>query len=110
MIGQLIYLLIVAACLAGLWKAFEKMGRKGWEGIVPFYNFYILMQVMGKEIVWFIMCLIPFVSIIPMIDVAKAWGKGTGFGVCLALFPYVCWPILGFTDAKFLGASATPTA
>ena len=43
MIGLVINLAIVAAALAGMWKAFEKMGRKGWEGIVPFYNVYILL-------------------------------------------------------------------
>ena len=109
MVGQLIQLLIIAAWLAGMWKAFEKMGRKGWEGIVPFYNFYVLMQIMGKEIVWFIMCLIPFVNIIPMMDVAKAWGKSSGFGIGLALLGFVFWPMLGFTDARFGGAAA-PTA
>ena len=61
MVGQLINLIIVIAALAGLWKSFEKMGRKGWEGIVPFYNFYVLSQVMGKEILWCIMCFIRFV-------------------------------------------------
>ena len=30
----LIQLALIAAALAGLWKTFEKMGRKGWEGIV----------------------------------------------------------------------------
>jgi hypothetical protein len=109
--GSIIQLLIMAAALAGLWKSFEKMGRKGWEGIVPFYNVYILSQVMGKEIVWLIMCFIPLVNIVPMIDVAKAWGKGTGFGIGLALVPFICWPILGFSSASFQGAgAATPTA
>jgi len=108
--GQIIQLVIVAGTLAGMYKAFEKMGRKGWEGLVPFYNLYILMQVMGKDIVWFIMCLIPFVNIIPMMDVAKAWGKSSGFGVGLALLSFIFWPILGFTDAKFQGAVAAPVA
>ena|SRR5437868_4215023 len=109
--GQIIQLVVIAAMLAGMWKSFEKMGRKGWEGIVPFYNFYILMQVMGKDIIWFILCLIPFVNCIPMMDVAKAWGKSSGFGIGLALLGFVFWPLLGFTDAKFQGpaAAAAPT-
>jgi hypothetical protein len=45
---------------------------------------YILMQVMGKDIKWFVFCLIPFVNIIPMMDVARAFGKDTLFGVGLA--------------------------
>ena len=104
--GQIIQLVLMAAWLAGMWKAFEKMGRKGWEGIVPFYNFWILSQIMGKDVKWFVFCLIPFVNIIPMMDVAKAWGKGSGFGVGLALVGFVCWPMLGFTDARYLASPA----
>jgi hypothetical protein len=109
MIGMLIQLVIVAAWLAGMWKAFEKMGRKGWEGIVPIYNFWLLAQTCAKPVLWFVMCIIPFVNIIPMIDVAKGWGKGTGFGVGLALLGFVFWPMLGFTDAKWNLASVGST-
>jgi hypothetical protein len=105
---MLVELVIAVAVAAGLWKSFEKMGRKGWEGIVPIYNMYVLMQVMGKDIKWFIFCLIPFLCIIPMIDVAKAFGKDTLFGVGLAFA--VCWPVLGFTDASWQGSGAPATA
>ena len=101
----IIELAVVGAILAGMWKSFEKLGRQGWEGIVPVYNMYILMQVMGKDIKWFVFCLIPFVNIIPMMDVARAFGKDTLFGVGLAFG--VCWPVLGFTDARYQGATAS---
>src|SRR3954454_20750443 len=95
MFGLLIELAIFAAILAGMWKAFEKMGRQGWEGIIPIYNIYILLQIIGKPVWWLILFFIPIVNIVIMIlvciEVAKGFGKGTGFGVCLALFGFVCW-------------------
>jgi hypothetical protein len=36
-----------------------------------------------------------------MIEVARAFGKGTGVGI--ALFFGVGWPILGFGDARYQG-------
>lgn len=30
--------------LVASWMIFKKMGHQGWEGIVPFYNTYVLCQ------------------------------------------------------------------
>jgi hypothetical protein len=107
MVGNLITLAIVAAALAGMWKAFEKMGRKGWEGIVPIYNLYILLQVLGRPVIWLVLCIIPLVNIFAIIvlciDVAKGFGKTTGYGVLLGLFGFVMWPILGFGKDQWQG-------
>lgn len=37
------------------------------------------------------------------IKMAKAFGKGAGFGVLLFLFPYIMAPVLGFGKAQFIG-------
>jgi hypothetical protein len=109
----LIQLALIAAALAGLWKAFEKMGRKGWEGIVPFYNVYILLQMTGRPVWWLALMLVPLVNvavfIIVSIDVARGFAKGTGFGLGLGLLGFVFWPILGFGDAKWQGAPQPAT-
>ena len=47
------------------------------------------------------------VSIIVLIDVAKAFGKGAGFGVGLALLGFIFLPILAFGDAEFQGSPNT---
>ncbi len=55
--------------------------------------------------------LIPIVNvvigIIVMIDLAKSFGKGAGFGIALFLLSFIFIPILGFGDAKYQG-SANP--
>jgi len=38
---------------------------------------------------------------------AKAFGKGVGFGVGLALLGFTFLPILGFGDAEYQGAPHT---
>ncbi len=40
----------------------------------------------------------------PRIDVAKAFGKGAGFGVGLALLSFIFFPILGLGDAECQGS------
>jgi len=52
-----------------------------------------------------LMCLIPIYGIIVAFgiysDVAKAFGKETGFAVMMLLLPFVAFPILGFGDAHY---------
>jgi hypothetical protein len=70
----------------------------------------VLLKIAGRSWWWFILMLIPIVSIviaiIVAIDVAKAFGKGTGFGIGLAFLPFVFYPMLAFGDAQYGGAKA----
>lgn len=43
------------------------------------------------------------ISFIVFIDLAKAFGKNVYFGIGLALFGYIFFPILGFGKAKYTG-------
>ena len=107
LIMGVIYLGLILAMVAGAWKTFVKMGKPGWEGIVPILNIFRAVEVIGKPILWFILCLIPCVNfvIIPMvaIEFAGRFGKGAGFGLGLAFLPFIFLPMLGFGSAKYLG-------
>ena len=106
-VGLVIYVLVLLVVVAGLWKTFAKAGQPGWAVLVPFYNVYVLTQVAGRPWWWMLLLLVPIVSIviafILAIDVAKAFGKGVGFGVGLALLPFIFYPILGFGSAEYQG-------
>ena len=58
--------------------------------------------------------LIPLVNfiilIILLIDLAKSFGKGVGFGIGLILLPIIFFPILGFGSATYQGPAAAPKA
>jgi hypothetical protein len=100
-----LFLAIMIIPMIGLWKMFEKAGRPGWAAIVPFYNYFILTEIAGMDIMWFILLLVPCVNIYAafmiMINVAQNFGKDTMYGVLMALFPYIFIPMLGFSDAKY---------
>ncbi len=108
----ILYLAIIVLCIAGVWKTFVKAGQPGWAAIIPIYNLIVLLQIAGRPIWWIILFLIPCVQIVMIfivdIDVAKKFAKGAGFGVGMALLPFIFFPILGFGDAKYQGA--TPPA
>jgi hypothetical protein len=101
--GMLVFVIVA---IVGMWKTFEKAGQPGWAAIIPFYNMYVLtVEIARKEILWFILMLLPCINIVAMIlvsiDVAKNFGKGPGFGIGLALLPAIFFPILGFGDARY---------
>jgi hypothetical protein len=106
----LLYLAFVVFIFASFWKVFVKAGHPGWASLVPLYNVYILLKIAGKPGWWLLLFFIPVVnfviSIIVSIEVAKAFGKGGGFGVGLALLSFIFYPILGFSDAKYQAAPA----
>jgi uncharacterized membrane protein YhaH (DUF805 family) len=101
----IIYLAILVVVIAGVWKAFEKAGAPGWAAIIPIYNYYVMVKMAGKEGWWVILLFIPLVNLvvvfIVMIEIAKNFGKSTGFGVGMVLLSVVFWPILGFGDAEW---------
>jgi hypothetical protein len=104
---------LFAVIIAGLWKAFEKAGQPGWAAIVPIYNIYVMTVIAKKPAWWIVMLIIPIVGIVfailLMIEIAKQFGQGAGFGVGLALLGFIFWPILGFGDAKYIGGG-TPSS
>ena len=63
---------------------FTKAGEAGWKSIIPIWNILILLKIVGREWWWIILFLIPIVGfivwIIVALDLAKGFGRGTGFG------------------------------
>ena len=110
MIAWVFYVAVVVLVIIGLWKMFEKAGQPGWAAIIPFYNLYVLLQIAGRPGWWLILVFIPFVNLVIMLllslDIAKSFGKGTGFGIGLFFLVFIFYPILGFGDAKYLGPAA----
>lgn len=106
LMGLAIFVLVVAA----FWKVFQKAGQPGWAAIVPIVNLYFLCKVAGRPGWWVILFFIPLVNVIlyaiVSIDVAKSFGKGTGFGIGLWLLGLIFYPILGFGSAEYQGPAA----
>ena len=104
---------IIGAILSmvGSWMIFKKMGRQGWEGIVPIYSTYVLCKVLYGNGWKFLLLLIPFYNIYfaikMMVDLAKAFNQGVGFAIGLLLLPFVFNLILAFGGAQYMDGSYT---
>lgn len=105
-IAVAVSLAVAIVVIAGMWKVFTKAGKPGWASIVPIYNAIVLLEIAGKPLWWIVLLLIPGVNIVILfivsIDVARNFGKGTGFGIGLALLGFIFYPILGFGDARYM--------
>jgi hypothetical protein len=112
--GILVFLYIVAVLfllwvvfVVAMWKIFTKANQPGWAAIVPFYNVYVLLKVVGRPGWWLVLTFVPgvvtIIFIVLMIDLARAFGKRGVFAVLLILLPFVGWPILAFGDARYVG-------
>ncbi|NMC29347.1 MAG: signal peptidase I [Pelolinea sp.] len=98
---------IVGFYLYCYWRLFEKTGREGWEGLVPGHNTVEMFKIIGRPGWWFFLLLIPIANIVieimVLFDLAKAFGKDTGFGFGLLFLSFIFLPILALGDAEYQG-------
>ncbi|MGD0748379.1 MAG: DUF5684 domain-containing protein [Acidimicrobiales bacterium] len=111
----IIYIAVIVFEIAALWQVFVKAGHPGWAAIIPFYNYYVLLKIVGRPGWWLILYFIPLVNIIiwiiVAIDLSKSFAKTSGFAVGLILLAFIFIPILGFGPASYVGpAAAGPRA
>jgi uncharacterized membrane protein YoaK (UPF0700 family) len=106
----LIWLAVIVLVFVSLWKLFEKAGKPGWAGIIPIYNTIVLLEIVGRPLWWIVLLLLPCVNfvvgIIVCIDLAKAFGKTPAYGIGLALLSFIFFPMLAFSDARYVGPVA----
>jgi len=109
MVFLVVYLAFIVLIIAGMWAMFEKAGKPGWASIIPIYNVIVLLEIAGKPVWWILFYFIPcaniIVAILVSIEVAKNFDKGVGFALGLALLPFIFYPILGFSDARYRAPS-----
>ena len=118
-----VYIIAIAAAvveLIALYKVFKKAGRKGYEALIPGHSLFVEFEMAGINPIWIlgvvfggVVCIIPFLGALVYlafvifveiwlgIRLAKTFGKGTGFGVLIALVPVVGLSILAFGNAKY---------
>jgi len=75
----------VVLVVASVWKTFTKANQPGWAALIPFYNFYIVLQVGDNEWWWLIVLFVPIANTFAMYKifagVAKAFGQGPLFAL-----------------------------
>jgi hypothetical protein len=114
----LVYCFIVLGLLAiyvvAGWQIFVKAGRPGWEILIPFYNLYICVKIVGKPGWWVILMCIPYVGIVWHIwslnMLSKSFGKDEGYTAGLFFLGFIFFPLLAFGNAEYLGPYGDPVA
>lgn len=108
MVYCIVLLVISILVLVSQWKLFSKAGEPGWASIVPIYNLYVLFKIAFGSGWLFLLTLVPFVNIVIVImlyfKLAKAFGKGIGFGFGLLFLSPIFFPILAFGSSRYIGA------
>lgn len=101
---NLIVLAVVLLTIAAIWKVFERAGEPGWAVLVPIYNLYVLTKVARVSGWWVLAMIVPFLGIVAAfvvaIGVAQRFGKSTGFGIGIALLPFLFYPMLAWGDGE----------
>ena len=90
-----IYVLILSVLLGiSSFKLYQKMGYKGWEAFVPFYNYYIIQKEVGEPKWWVALAYLPIVGPIMMsvfhLFLMKKFGRTTFLEKLLTvLLPFI---------------------
>ena len=104
-------LLMAGFMIIAQWLLFKKAGEPGWASLVPFYNSFVLYKITFGNGWLFLLALVPFVNIVISIlqcfKLAKAFGKGTGFGFGLLFLNSIFYAILAFGHDPYYGPDGT---
>ena len=125
-IGMMIVSWIIAIAflvmvIIAWWKIFTKAGQEGWKSIIPFYNVYIMLGIVGMSpmLMWIMIGLfIPFVNFIAGIawfvvsimmyhKLSLAFGKGIGYTLGLIFLHPIFALMLAFGNAKYTAPVVT---
>lgn len=103
----IIVLVISVISIIANWKIFTKANKPGWASIIPFYNMYTQFEIAGMNGWMFLLLLVPIVNVVIAImlyvNLAKAFGKSTGFAIGLIFLNFIFTLILGFGSAEYVG-------
>ena len=106
---------IVVLHMIGMWKVLTKGGQPGAFSLlllvgclVPF-AFLPVLRMIGRPAWWVVLLYIPIVNIVILaiisIDLARSFGKGTGYGIGLWLLAPLFTIMLGFGSSTYRGPS-----
>ncbi len=110
-IGISIICLII---VVSMWKLFTKANKAGWKALIPFYNIYILIEIVSLPGSYLLLSLIPIVNIYAifkiLIGLAHKFGHSTGYGIAMVFLSPILLPMLAFGSSIYeLDVSQAPT-
>lgn len=100
----ILLLIIILFPMLNYW-IFDDAGVGGYKALVPFYNYFIWLQVIGKPWWWLLLMLVPFINffmiMLMLVQTALSYGKHSlGEQALAVLFPYEYLPYLGISEKE----------
>lgn len=107
-----IYFLVIVFAIYVQWVIFAKAGKPGWAAIVPIYNLIVMNEITGRESWWVVLyILFPITLLVVPFDLAKSFGKGSGFAIGLLLLSLIFYAIMAFDkNITYQGPAVAKTA
>jgi len=97
---SLIVVTFLFSSMAGIWKVFSKAGIPGYLAFIPIVNLFFLCKVANKEWYTGFLFFIPFINLLFCFlifsEIAKSYGRGSGFALGMVFLPMFFIPVLGF--------------
>jgi len=105
---SVISIVLIVITLAALWKIFVKLGEPGWKGLIPIYNWVVILNKNGQSGFLVLLAFVPCVGqFILAWLIASAlgdeFGKSTGYKIGLFLLPGIFHLMLGFGSSEAVG-------
>ena len=108
------FAVIYAVSVIPYWVIFTKAGQPGWPALIPIYNWYIVLKIVGRPGWWLLLYLIPLVNIVILIivvnDLSKSFGHGVGFTLGLIFLSLIFLYILAFGSSTYRGPTGGAAA
>ncbi len=84
---------------------FDDAGVGGYKALIPLYNYYIWLKVIGKPWWWLILMLVPFINffmiLLMLVQTAVSYGKyKLGDQALSVLVPFIYIPYLGISKKE----------
>jgi hypothetical protein len=122
-------LILYVVSLLGAYGTYQKAGSNGqpaWGAFVPFYQFIVLLRIVGRPKNWGWFLLLALVGFVPVLgfiaelaflviyiivlnDLSKSFGHTGAFTVGLVLLSVIFWWILWLGKSVYRGPAAAPT-
>lgn len=109
--GMLVFMgVVMLIAIISSWKIYTKAGKPGWTCLVPFYNAWVMMEIIGFPGFYFLGMMVPvvgmFFALYCQFRLAKVFGKDVLYTVGLIFLPFIFYPLLAFGGDEYLGPEA----
>ncbi|BDS12144.1 S26 family signal peptidase [Aureispira anguillae] len=94
----------------GMYKLFEEAGEPGWAALIPFYNAYVVVKIIGAPKWWLGLMLLPIVHFFiiagMLIEFNKSFGRYEFIDNFAAIvLPYIYYPYLTSQKPSYIHAA-----